>query len=150
MRHSIKTAVIGLLLLGSMAANAGPISWAFSYTGTGVSASGVLSTNDLSGGTYLINGISGQRNGEAILGLVPAGTIFTPGGSLFSDNLLYPVSPFLTTWASPIRHPAALTMSARPVPVARALATGTSTATTLRSRRSSSRSQGFPNLERWS
>jgi hypothetical protein len=80
------------VLFGSMAANATSIFWDFSYTGAGVSANGVLTTDSvLNGGAYLITDISGQRNGETILSLVPAGTF----GNLFSDNLLFPNAPFL-------------------------------------------------------
>lgn len=80
-----------LLMLGSMTVQATPLYWAFNFTGTGVSASGVLTTDStLNGGAYLVTNISGQRNGETILSLVPAGNF----GSLFSNNLLYASGPY--------------------------------------------------------
>jgi hypothetical protein len=85
-----------LLLAGPMAANATSLYWSFEYSGVGVDASGLLTTDSiLSGGTYLITDISGQRNGETILNLVAPGTIVTSGGSLFSDNLLSQTEPYL-------------------------------------------------------
>src|SRR5258706_15953592 len=96
MRKSVKTLCVGFLLLGSMAANAGPLLWNFAYTGTGVSANGILTTDStLIGGAYQITGLSGQRKGESILGLVPAGTIAAPGGWRFSNNLLDAIPPGL-------------------------------------------------------
>lgn len=56
--------------------------FAWSYTGDGVNASGTFTTDPISGGTYLITGITGQRNGEIITGLS------TFGGA---NNLLYTV-----------------------------------------------------------
>lgn len=92
MRNLVKMIGLGVLLLGSLSANATSILWNFNYSGTGVNASGVLTTDStLSGGAYSITGITGQRNGQAILSLVPAGTF----GNLFSDNLLFASGPFL-------------------------------------------------------
>ena len=89
---------VALLMLTSMAANASPLYWNFNYTGSGVTASGLLTTDStLNGGAYLITDISGQRNGESILALAPAGTVNTTGGSLFSDNLLFLNAPYLDT-----------------------------------------------------
>jgi hypothetical protein len=67
--------------------------WDFSYTGPGVSASGELYTDPLSGGSYLITDITGSRDGDPITGLIPADS----DGS-FSDNLLYPDEPLLDVY----------------------------------------------------
>ena len=64
--------------------------WDFSYTGPGVSASGELYTDPLSGGSYLITDITGTRNTDPITGLIPADS-----DASFSDNLLYPDEPLL-------------------------------------------------------
>jgi hypothetical protein len=96
MRKITKLLSAGVLVLSSMAANATSLLWDFSYAGTGVTASGQLTTDSvLNGGAYLVTGISGQRNGESILALTPAGTVNTSGGALFSNNLLYPAPPVL-------------------------------------------------------
>jgi hypothetical protein len=91
--------IIGLILLafGSLAANATSLLWDFSYTGSGISASGEIITDAIlnGSGAYVVTDIAGQRNGEAILGLVPAGYLYLNGGYLFSDNLLYPSAPYL-------------------------------------------------------
>lgn len=92
MRNLTKIIGLGVLLLGSLSANATSIFWDFSYSGSGVSASGVLTTDStLVSGAYAVTNITGQRNGEAILSLVPAGTF----GNLFSDNLLFATGSFL-------------------------------------------------------
>ena len=64
--------------------------WDFSYTGPGVSASGELYTDPLSGGSYLITDITGARNSDPITGLIPADS-----DDSYSDNLLYPDEPLL-------------------------------------------------------
>jgi hypothetical protein len=98
------TKIMGLILLavGSLAANATSMAnatsllWDFNYAGNGVSASGSITTDStLNGGAYLITDITGQRNGESILSLTPAGYVDLGRGYLFSDNLLYPVAPYV-------------------------------------------------------
>jgi hypothetical protein len=73
------------------------LEWQFSYSGSGVSASGTLTTLATPvGGHYQIVGLSGTRNGEAMNALFPAGTYGASGGGLLiSDNFLFPVDPFL-------------------------------------------------------
>ena len=66
------------------------LNWNWSYSGTGIDASGTLTTNDIpdSLGFYQITGITGTRNGEAITGLHPTGTSI-PGNEPFEvDNLI--------------------------------------------------------------
>jgi PEP-CTERM motif len=71
--------------------------WAFSYSGAGISASGDLITLATPvGGAYQIVGLSGDRNGEAMNSLFPAGDYTASGGGiLFSDNQLFDTTPFL-------------------------------------------------------
>ena len=57
----------------------------FSYTGTGISASGTLTATLQSGDQYLITNITGTYNGAAITGLLPVGYKQT-------DDLLYPAN----------------------------------------------------------
>ncbi len=69
------------------AARAGPLDFDFSYTGTGISASGVLITDGvLSGGAYTVTGITGARNSVTISGL---------SSFLGADNLLFPSAPYV-------------------------------------------------------
>lgn len=91
MKKSLLAGVVALGFAGLPdAARAVPIDFNFSYTGTGVSASGVLTTDGvLSSGFYTVTGITGERNGTAISGLV------APGGLGNNDNLLSPTAPFV-------------------------------------------------------
>ncbi|ODV08261.1 MAG: hypothetical protein ABT20_12065 [Rubrivivax sp. SCN 70-15] len=75
------------------------LDWAFSYSGAGVAASGVLTTLATPvGGQYQIVGLSGTRNGQAMNALFPAGTYAASGGGLLlSDDLLAATDPFLDT-----------------------------------------------------
>lgn len=81
------TAFMGVSLLAALSAQASMYN--FSYSGTGVNASGVLTVAP-SGPNYLITGISGTYNGSAITSL------FAPGGFQGNDNLLLSGSPQLT------------------------------------------------------
>jgi len=73
------------------------LKWAFTYSGAGVSASGHLITLATPvGGAYQIVGLTGDRNGEAMNSLFPAGTYSASGGGLLiSDNKLFASPPFL-------------------------------------------------------
>ncbi len=87
---------VAALLYGTAAQ---AVTWAFSYSGTGVTASGTFTTAGAALTPESILSIAGQRNGFAITGLVPLGTDpdflydneftiaapnFTDGGVLFS------------------------------------------------------------------
>ena len=64
--------------------------WHWTYTGAGIAASGTLMTDDApdSGGYYHITGITGSRNGVAIISLEPTGKAI-PGNAGFPvDNLI--------------------------------------------------------------
>lgn len=74
-----------LLATSSRVAMATPITFDFSYTGTGVTASGQLFTDGvLSGGAYTVTNITGTRNGVGIAGLV---------SFVGDDDLLYVTAP---------------------------------------------------------
>jgi PEP-CTERM motif len=87
------------------AAQAGIVGWSFQYSGPGVSASGLLTTDDNFDGSFDILAVTGQRNGDPILGLLGTAVCgpTLPGnttgfrGCLFSDNLLFEVPPLLRT-----------------------------------------------------
>ena len=77
---------------------AGSLIWDWSYSGSGVVASGTFTTNDTPDGSgfYLITGITGTRNGETITGLQPVGTPI-PGNEPYAvDNLIRLGTPQLT------------------------------------------------------
>src|SRR5215831_18555901 len=87
-----------LLLMHGQPANA-LLLWNWSYSGTGVSASGTFTTEVAPDGTgfYQIVGISGTDNGATITGLQPTGTAI-PGNEPYAvDNLVSAVEPRLTT-----------------------------------------------------
>lgn len=90
MRKSLWTISIVLLSVAAAApsVHASPITYNFSITG-GYTASGTLTLDSLSGGSYPITGISGTQDGQAITMLIP------PGGFAGNDNLLYASPPLL-------------------------------------------------------
>jgi hypothetical protein len=85
--------IIAILFAAIVAPKAHADTFSFSATAIAVgTASGLLTTDPISGGTYLVEGITGTSfDGQAITGLAPTNTI----GS--NDNLLYPTTPFLDT-----------------------------------------------------
>ncbi len=66
--------------------------WAFSYTGAGVTASGTFTTASAAPVAQDVLSISGTRNGVAILGLVPLGMNLTYA----YDNQFNPAAPYFT------------------------------------------------------
>ncbi|MEC4812602.1 MAG: PEP-CTERM sorting domain-containing protein [Scytonema sp. PMC 1069.18] len=89
-------AIFGLVFGTTQAASA--LTWNWSYSGTGITASGTFTTNDTPDdlGFYQISEITGTRNGETIIGLQPAGTPI-PGNEPFEvDNLINLDTPQLT------------------------------------------------------
>jgi hypothetical protein len=94
---SVLVALSVLLLSGSQQAWASLL-WDWSFTGTGVSASGTFTTDtrpDVKG-FYQITGITGRANGGTITGLQATGTAI-PGNSGFAvDNLVGSTGPQLT------------------------------------------------------
>jgi hypothetical protein len=90
---------LGTLAAGMCVSPANALTWDFSYSGSGVTASGVLTTSDLTGGVYDITGISVTRNGVTGTTLLPAAPEFFPDGQtsdyFTSDNILNASAPFL-------------------------------------------------------
>ncbi len=77
------------LVLGNMEKSLA-LTFNWSYSGTGINASGTLITNDTpdESGFYLVTDITGMRNNETITGLHPTGTSI-PGNEPFEvDNLI--------------------------------------------------------------
>lgn len=65
--------------------------WNWSYSGSGITASGTFTTLEKPGanGGYLITGITGTRDGKTITGLQPAGTSI-PGNEPYTvDDLVF-------------------------------------------------------------
>ena len=85
-RFFVALFVSALLGLGASAAKADTFD--FTISG-GHSATGTLTTDPVSGGSYLITGISGSQDGSSITGLIPV------NGFAANDNLLYPAPPLL-------------------------------------------------------
>ena len=97
MTKLLRAGLIGVALAagGGVPAGATTLVWEFSYAGTDdfstpISASGELLTDPLSGGTYLITGINGARNGDPITGLIAA-----QSDASWSDNLVLDIGPGL-------------------------------------------------------
>lgn len=85
---TLLTASSGLIFATPQAASA--LNWNWSYSGTGIEASGIFTTDDTPDdlGFFLISDITGTRNGETITGLQPTGTS-VPGNEPFEvDNLI--------------------------------------------------------------
>lgn len=86
----IGAAVVGasvLALEGVFSSPASALSFKFSYSGTGVTASGTLTTTDLNTSTnaYTITGITGTRNGITIENLLGPGTFLSNNNLLFNN-----------------------------------------------------------------
>lgn len=78
--------MVGLLMAAAPGAYADQFD--FSLSGTGISASGVFTTDSESAGSFLITGITGTFNG---LGM----TLLAPNAFFGNDNLLFPNQPQL-------------------------------------------------------
>ena len=87
---TIATCAIALSSVGWVAKAAANTVWQWSYSGSGIDASGSLTTSDThdANGFYQILSIAGNRNGDAITGLYPTGTAI-PGNEPYAiDNLI--------------------------------------------------------------
>jgi len=60
----------------------------FTFSGSGLSASGIFTTDPESGGSFLVTSISGLQNGLDM-------TLLAPGTYAANDNLLFPAFPQL-------------------------------------------------------
>jgi hypothetical protein len=68
----------------------------FSYSGSGVSVSGLLNATPVGGGMYIVTSISGTRNGQPITGLFPCSPIppatYCANYGYNYDNLFFPTA----------------------------------------------------------
>ena len=94
MRRSLKllAAVPVVFLFLGCAQNvlADSVTFDFSFTGPGITASGTLTATLVSGSEYMVTSISGMQNGAAIALLAPS----TYGGN---DNEIFSTKPFVNT-----------------------------------------------------
>ncbi len=91
LQRVISVGALGLsALMCGTAAQA--VTWAFSYTGAGINASGTFTTAGSATSPENVLSISGFRNGVAITGLVPLGT----DPDFTYDNLFTTASPNFT------------------------------------------------------
>ena len=88
LRHVVFTLIAAVATLAFACGRAPADVFDFSYSGSGFSASGTITATLQSSNQYLISGITGQRNGSAITGLYPAGTLYSDGFTQ-TDNILY-------------------------------------------------------------
>jgi hypothetical protein len=95
---SILVAALSVLLLGAGTRAWAAALWNWSYTGTGVSATGTLTTDAApdAHGFYQITGITGTANGGTITGLQAGGTAIPGNGGYAVDNLVGTTEPQLT------------------------------------------------------
>jgi len=78
-----------LILMGcAQSLYASPTDFSFTFGGSGISASGTLTTTFVSGNEFLVTGLSGMQNGMAM-------TLLAPGTFGQNDNDLFSSSPFL-------------------------------------------------------
>ena len=80
--------VLWLLLAGTQNVFADSPTFDFSFSGTGISASGVFTTTLVSGDEFLVNSISGTQNGSAM-------TLLNPNTFAQNHNDVYSTAPFL-------------------------------------------------------
>ncbi len=74
--------------------------YSFSYTGTGISASGTISVSNISGNEWLITGITGQRNGDPIIGGTNGLQPSPLADNTTLDDIIYFVLPAPTSTAT--------------------------------------------------
>jgi hypothetical protein len=80
--------VSAILVLAGCAQSLYAQTFDFSFSGPGISASGVFDTTFVSGDEYLVTSISGTQNGNTMV-LLP------PGGYASNDNLIFSTPPYL-------------------------------------------------------
>ena len=88
MKSVLRLFVPLFVLVAAFSTSAYADSFTFSYVGSGITANGVLQTNSLVSGSYLITGLTGTRNGSAM-------TLLTPFAFAGNDNLVFPGTPSL-------------------------------------------------------
>jgi hypothetical protein len=94
MRTIVKTVTAVAIALLATVANAGTITWNFNYSGSGITASGTLTTTSTldSSGAYDILGITGKRTSggvtKSIAGLLPSNPTYNDN-ELFMSGALF-------------------------------------------------------------
>jgi hypothetical protein len=88
MKSILRLIVPLLVLVAVFSTSAYADSFTFSYTGSGITASGILQTDSLVSGSYLITGLTGTRNGSAM-------TLLAPNAFAANDNLIFQSEPRL-------------------------------------------------------
>ena len=78
-----------LILVGcAQSLYASPTDFNFTFNGSGISASGTLTTTFVSGNEFLVTGLSGMQNGMAM-------TLLAPTAYADNDNDIFSSAPFL-------------------------------------------------------
>jgi hypothetical protein len=80
--------VLVLLLAGSQNVYANSATFDFSFSGTGITASGMFTATLVSGNEFVVTSISGMQNGFAM-------TLLSPGAYAGNSNDIFSTSPFL-------------------------------------------------------
>ncbi len=84
--RALASIILAMFLAGGVSSSAfAQVAFDFSYSGPGISASGILIGTSEGNGQYLVTGISGERSGLTITNSAPE-----PAGSFAgNDNLIY-------------------------------------------------------------
>lgn len=80
--------VVLLFLACAQNAHADSVTFAFSFSGVGISSSGDFTASLVSGDKYLVSAISGMQNGFAM-------TLLSPGAYGGNDNSIFSSQPYL-------------------------------------------------------
>ena len=81
--------ILFLLLAGTQNVFANSITFNFSFSGTGITSSGMFTATPVSGNEFVVTSISGTQNGSAM-------TLLAPLAFAGNDNDIFSTSPFLT------------------------------------------------------
>ncbi len=94
MRRSFKLLaampVVFLFLGCAQSVLANSVTFDFSFTGSGITASGTLTATQVSGSEFMVTSISGMQNGASM-------TLLAPGTYGSNDNEIFSTKPFLNT-----------------------------------------------------
>ncbi|MFB2978470.1 PEP-CTERM sorting domain-containing protein [Microseira sp. BLCC-F43] len=105
LKQSLLLAGVSQAVAAGMLMASSPVSAAqlynFSYSGTGINATGTLTLGDpgTDPGSFLITGMTGERNGVAISSLLPVGSYPTGPDTVPNDNLFFPNQDIKLTFA---------------------------------------------------
>jgi hypothetical protein len=85
----MRSTAVAAAAAGTVGSAHASLVWNFSFAGGGYTATGTLTTDSESSGSYLITGVAGTFDGHAIAGVLP---VNTDDGN---ENLLFPAPTFL-------------------------------------------------------